>query len=149
MVRKDNGGLVAPEITSPIIACALEVHRQLGPGLLESAYSDGLAREFFLKSIPFERQKAFSTIYKGHIIGCAFRADFVVDRQVIVELKAVRKLEDVHFAQVNTYLKVSGCRIGLLINFNVRLLRHGLHRLIRPDARSDDSGRRSVTSVEK
>lgn len=144
MARRDSG-VVRPELTSGIIGCALAVHRELGPGLLESAYSEGFAHELGLNGIPYERQKAFRVWYKDKFLGCGFRADFVVANQVVVELKAVAALEDVHIAQVNTYLKLSGCDVGLLINFNVRLLTHGLKRIIRPI--SVISGRPSAISV--
>jgi GxxExxY protein len=131
VVQRDSG-IIAPELTSGIIACALTVHKELGPGLLESAYSDALAHEFVLRGTPFERQKAYRVWYKGKYLGCGFRADFVVADAVVVELKAISGIEDIHIAQVNTYLKLSGCRVGLLINFNVRLLTHGIKRIIRP-----------------
>jgi GxxExxY protein len=113
-----------------IIGAAIEVHRQLGPGLLESAYEHALACEFVLRSIPFEEQKPLPVIYKGTRLDCDFRLDFLVDRLVVVELKAVDALHPIHDAQVITYLKLAGCKLGLLLNFNVNLMRDGIRRIV-------------------
>lgn len=118
------------QITNSVIGAAIEVHRTLGPGLLESAYETCLEYEMFRRGIPHERQKAIPIRYRGIAVESAYRVDFLVGGLVIVELKAVERLDHIHTAQVLTYLRLSGCRIGLLINFNVPLLLNGIRRLI-------------------
>ena len=118
------------ELSGEIVGAAIEVHRQLGPGLLETAYEECLAHELALRGIPFERQKPIPLRYKDVRLDCGFRADFVVGGLVIVELKAVDELAPIHEAQVITYLKLTGCKLGLLLNFNVRLMREGIKRLV-------------------
>lgn len=114
-------------LTFRVIGAALEVHRELGPGLLESLYESALCIELENRSIPFERQKPLAVDYKGCAIG-NLKADIVVDSQVIVELKAVKELSDVDTAQILTYLKVTNIKRGLLINFNVKMLKNGIKR---------------------
>lgn len=118
------------ELSKLIIGAAIEVHRHLGPGLLESTYEHCLAHELVLRGIPFERQKALPLVYKGIELETGFRVDFLVGGLVIVELKAVEALNEVHEAQVLTYLRLSGRKLGLLINFNVPLLKDGIKRLV-------------------
>ncbi|HET6453533.1 MAG TPA: GxxExxY protein [Armatimonadota bacterium] len=118
------------EITERIIAAAIDVHRALGPGLLESAYQACLARELELSGIPFEREKPLLVRYRGIEVDCGYRLDFIVEGKVIVELKTVDSLEGIHEAQLLTYLKLTGCKVGLLINFNVPLLRNGIVRRV-------------------
>ncbi len=113
-----------------IIGACIEVHRTLGPGLLENVYQECLAREFSLQKIPFKKEVAKPITYKGVLTECGLRLDFLVDNQVIVELKAVESLLPVHKAQVLTYLKLTGCKLGLLINFNVPILKSGIERLV-------------------
>lgn len=113
-----------------VIGCALQVHRTLGPGLLESAYADCLAYELTAESLPYARQQAITLHYRGAVLGDGFIADFVVAKQLIVEIKAVDRLSTVHRAQLLTYLKLTGIRVGLLINFNVELLKAGLVRIV-------------------
>jgi GxxExxY protein len=117
-------------LSKAIIGAAIEVHRQLGPGLLESAYEECLAYEFSLRDLPFERQKPVPVIYKTARLDCGFRLDFLVDRLVVVELKAVDRLAPIHQAQMLTYLKLTECRLGLLLNFNVIMLREGIKRVV-------------------
>jgi GxxExxY protein len=117
------------ELTHQIIGACIEVHRTLGPGLLENVYQQCLAREFSLQGIPFEKEIAKPISYKNVLIECGLRLDFFVDNRVIVELKAVEKLLPIHKAQVLTYLKLTGCKLGLLINFNVPILKDGIERL--------------------
>ncbi len=117
------------QLTEQVIGSAIEVHRELGPGLLESAYQRALAHEFRLRHIVFEEQKLCPVTYKDLIIEDAYRLDFLVGGLVIVELKTVDALLDVHEAQVLTYLKFSGCHIGLLLNFRSTILTRGLRRL--------------------
>lgn len=116
------------QLTGLIIGAAIEVHKVLGPGLLESAYEQCLCRELTLRDIPFERQKELPVEYKGAAVDCGYRLDVVVDNRVIVELKSREKLEPIHEAQILTYLKLTGLKIGLLINFNVPVLKEGVRR---------------------
>ena len=118
------------ELTNQIIGSAIDVHRTLGPGLLESAYEECLAHELSQRGIPFDRQKPLPVIYRGLKLECGYRADFMVDGNVIVELKAVDALAPIHDAIVLTYLRMSGCKVGLLLNFNVTTLRDGIKRLV-------------------
>ncbi len=117
-------------LSSEIIGAAIDVHRELGPGLLESAYEECLAYEFTLRRLPFERQKSVPVLYKGNVVDCGFRLDFLVDGLVVVELKAVDQLARIHDAQVLTYLNLAQCKLGLLLNFNVVVLRDGIRRLV-------------------
>lgn len=118
------------QLTEQIIGAAIEVHRDLGPGLLESAYQKALAYELKLRQLAFEEQKLCSVRYKDLLIEDAYRLDFLVGQRVVVELKTVDALLDVHETQVLTYLRFSSCRIGLLFNFRTTLLtKHGLRRL--------------------
>jgi len=115
-------------LTGAIIGAAMEVHNLPGPGLLESTYEECLAREFELRGIHYDRQKAVPVVYKDVKLDCGYRIDLVVEGQVVVELKAVENLAKIHEAIVLTYLRLSGCRIGLLINFNVLTLKEGIRR---------------------
>lgn len=118
------------QLTERIIGAAVEVHRDLGPGLLESAYQRALAHELRLRGVPFEEQKFCAVKYKDLLIEDAYRLDFLVGGKVVVELKTVDALLDVHEAQVLTYLRFSSCRVGLLFNFRTTLItKHGLSRL--------------------
>ena len=120
-------------LTEAIIGAAIEVHRALGPGLLESAYELCLCRELSLRRLAFEKQKAIAVEYKGITLDCGYRADLVVAGQVLVELKATETLLPIHEAQLLSYLTLSGLPAGLLINFNVHLLKHGIRRrLLKP-----------------
>jgi GxxExxY protein len=112
-------------LSNQIIGAAIEVHKQLGPGLLESAYESCLAHELSLRNIPVERQAPVPVNYKGEYVDCGFRLDLWIDRLVIVELKAVEKILPIHEAQILTYLKLTGCRLGLILNFNVSRLKFG------------------------
>jgi GxxExxY protein len=118
------------ELTQRIIGAAIEVHRQLGPGLLESAYEECLARELQLRGVAFDRQKPIPVVYKGVKLECGYRIDLLVENRVVVELKAIEAIAPVHEAVVLTYLKLSGNRVGLLINFHVPVLKDGIRRYI-------------------
>jgi GxxExxY protein len=117
-------------LTEQIIGAAIEVHRALGPGLLESAYQACLARELAVRGLSFEQQKPSPVEYKGTRLDCGYRLDFLVADKVIVELKAVDELHPVHEAQLMTYMKLTGCKVGLLINFNEVLLKDGVRRRV-------------------
>jgi GxxExxY protein len=116
-------------ITEAIIGAAIEVHRALGPGLLESAYEECLYHELKLRGIPVERQISLPLKYKGIALDCSYRIDLLVKNEVVVELKAVDTFLPIHEAQVLTYLRLGGWRRGLLLNFNVDYLRYGIRRL--------------------
>jgi GxxExxY protein len=114
--------------TSEIIAAAIEVHRELGPGLLESAYEECLCHELNLREISCKRQEPLPVIYKGKQLDCGYRLDLIV-AGIVLELKCVDRLLPIHHAQLLTYLKLSGAKTGLLINFNSTLLKDGIKRL--------------------
>lgn len=118
------------QLTAAIIGAAIEVHRALGPGLLESAYESCLAHELGLRGISLERQKPIPLCYKGLSLQCGYRLDLLVAGQVVVEVKAVERLLPIHEAQVLSYLKLAHCPVGLLINFDVKVLRDGIRRFI-------------------
>ena len=117
-------------VTGKVIGAAIEVHRALGPGLLESAYEDCLCRELSLRDVPFIRQLAIPVEYKGLKVDCSYRLDLLVASSVVVEVKAVSALEKIHAAQLLTYMKLGNWSLGLLINFNVPVLRSGIRRMI-------------------
>ena len=117
-------------ITERIIGAAVRVHQELGPGLLEATYEACLAVELRTSGLRFEQQYPLSLIYKGLLVDCAYRIDLFVEGQVPVEIKSVAAIETVHTAQLLTYLRLSKCWVGLLINFNVKLLKHGVRRLV-------------------
>jgi len=118
------------DLSFNIIGAAIEVHRVLGPGLLESAYEESLCRELSLRNIAFERQVSLPVEYKGVQLDCGYRLDLVVARSVVVELKTVESLLPIHEAQLLTYLKLSRLKVGLLLNFNVALMKDGVKRLV-------------------
>jgi GxxExxY protein len=117
-------------LTQQVIGAAIEVHRHLGPGLLESAYEACLAYELQQLGLRYERQKPLPLVYKAIHLDEGYRIDLLVEQKVIVELKAVEKIAPVHEAQVLSYLRLSGCKVGLLLNFNVKLLKTGIRRFI-------------------
>ena len=117
-------------LSNRVIGCAIEVHRELGPGLLESAYEQCLAHELKLGGIQFDRQKNLPVEYKGQKIDCGYRIDLLVEGQLILELKCVDALTSVHQAQLMTYMKLAKIKPGFLINFNVSLLKNGLKRFV-------------------
>jgi len=130
-----RGRLAEPEkalngLTEAVIGAAIEVHRNLGPGFLESFYEEALCLELAARGIPFVRQAAFPVLYKGTPIG-ETRVDMLVDDRVLVELKATASYASIHLAQVLSYLSATGLTLGLLINFNVLSLRHGIRRVVR------------------
>ncbi len=118
------------ELSNRVIGCAIEVHRVLGPGLLESTYEQCLARELTLAGLGFKPQWPLPVEYKGTRLDCGYRVDVLVQDRLIVELKAVEHVLGIHEAQLSTYMKLAGIQTGLLINFNVALLRDGLRRFV-------------------
>ena len=119
------------KLTGEVIGAAIEVHKALGPGLLESAYEECLCRELFLRKMSLKRQESLPIEYKGVKLDCGYRLDIVLADQLIVELKACESLQPVHEAQLLTYLKLTGIKVGLLINFNVPVLKDGIKRMVK------------------
>lgn len=117
-------------LATRVLDCAFTVHRNLGPGLLESAYQMAMEAELTERGIPFTSQQEVPLEYKGRTISTAYRLDLFIDKKLIVELKSVDALHDLHLAQVLTYLKLTNCRLGLLLNFNVELMKKGIKRVI-------------------
>ena len=118
------------EISKLVFESALKVHRSLGPGLLESAYEECLFYELKKLNLSVEKQKALPLIYEDVKLDVGYRIDIIVENKFIIEIKSVVELNDVHLAQLLTYLKLSNCKLGLLINFNVRLLKEGVRRVV-------------------
>jgi GxxExxY protein len=121
--------LLDEELTKEIIGAAIDVHRYLGPGLLESAYEACLCHEFKSRNIPFACQVPLPISFKGVNLDCGYRIDICVDNRVILELKSIEKVTDLHRAQLLTYLRLSGKKVGLLLNFNVPVLKDGIVRM--------------------
>ena len=119
-------------LTEVIVGVAIDVHREIGPGMLESAYEACLAFELLRRNLNVERQKPLPLTYQGQRLDCGFRIDLLVEAAVIIEIKSVERLERVHFAQLLSYLRFAECHVGLLVNFNVARLMHGVKRLINP-----------------
>ena len=134
MEGKMETGLLAkyPEadLSNRVIFAAIEVHRHLGPGLLESAYSACLCRELESLKIIFEREKALPVIYKGLELNCGYRMDLVVEERLVLELKCVDRILPIHEAQLLTYLKLSGIKAGLILNFNCKFMKDGIKRMV-------------------
>jgi len=118
------------KITEGIIGAAIEVHRNLGPGLLESAYQAALAYELSQRGYKVEQQKPLPMLYKEIKLDAGYRLDFLVNDKVVLEIKSSDKIIPIHDAQILSYLRLSGCKVGLLINFNVKLLKNGIKRFI-------------------
>jgi GxxExxY protein len=138
LASANNGEMKADEIksvkinqlTSQVIGAAIEVHKALGPGLLESVYEECLCFELKERGIGFHRQETLPVQYKNVKLDCGYRLDLIVESKIILELKACEKIDDIHRAQLLTYLKLSGLKVGLIINFNVPILRDGLVRIV-------------------
>ena len=118
------------DLSSRVIGCAIEVHRELGPGLLESTYEQCLAHELTLNGISFQLQHPQSVQYKGIHLDCGYRIDVFVENKLIIELKSVDEIKGIHEAQLLTYMKLAGVKIGLLMNFNVTKLKDGIKRFV-------------------
>jgi GxxExxY protein len=128
--HEEHEGMEFDTLSNQVIGCAIEVHRELGPGLLESTYEQCLAHELALSGIQFERQKQLPVEYKGQLIDCGYRIDLLVADQLILELKCVDKFSPIHQAQLMTYMKLAKIKTGILVNFNVTLLKNGLKRIV-------------------
>jgi len=128
---KGEGKVKNKAITGRVIGAAMAVHNYWGPGLYEEIYEKSLCYELLMESVPFERQVLLPIVYKDMRVGDDLRLDLIVEREVVVELKAVKQLEPIHEAQLLTYMKLTECRVGLLINFNVVHLRNGIRRMVR------------------
>jgi len=134
------------ELTYELNGAAMEVHRELGPGLLESVYEAAMCQELASRSIDFVRQAAIAVTYKGVLLDCGFRADIIADGRVILELKAIDQLLPIHEAQLINYLKLAHKQVGLLINFNVPLLKNGIRRFV--NTLSDASALSASSAVQ-
>ncbi|MDX2480850.1 MAG: GxxExxY protein [Desulfuromusa sp.] len=124
------GKYICEELTESIISAAIEVHKNLGPGLLESAYEQCLCHELFLRGIKFQRQRSLPLEYKGIKLDCSYRLDLLVEEQVVIEIKTIEKILPVHQAQLLTYLKLLPAKVGLLLNFREARLKDGICRLV-------------------
>jgi GxxExxY protein len=137
------------DITHSIIGAAIEIHRNLGPGLLEAVYEECLAREFDLRNIPYARQKPIPLIYKDLKLECGYRLDFLVRDRVVVELKSIEAIAPVHESVMLTYLRLSERPLGLLINFNVPILKDGIRRYVwhYEESEKDNAETRRVAEI--
>ena len=122
--------MLESDLTEQIIGAAIEVHKHWGPGLYEEVYERSLCHELRLRNLKFESQVHLPLVYKGERVGDDLRLDLVVQSKVIVEIKAIKEFELIHEAQLLTYMKLTGCRVGLLINFNVPILKQGIKRMV-------------------
>jgi GxxExxY protein len=122
--------LLHEELTREIRGAATEVHREVGPGLLESAYEECLCRELSLRGLSFQRQVPLPVTYKGVKLDCGYKLDLVVEDKVVLELKSVKAIDPIHEAQLLTYFRLSGKQVGLLMNFNTVLMKDGIKRLV-------------------
>lgn len=129
MIQEPNT-MTENELATEVIGCAIAVHRELGPGLLENAYQQCLAHELRKHGLDVEVEKAMPLVYDDVEMDCGYRVDLLVENKLIIELKAVEKLTDVHLAQTLTYLKLSEIKLGLLMNFNVSVLKNGIKRVV-------------------
>ena len=118
------------ELSKVVFDCALKVHQALGPGLLESAYEECLFHELKKNGLDVQKQKALPLVYEEVKLDVGYRIDIIVENKLIIEVKSVEALNDVHFAQLLTYLKLTNCKLGLLINFNVSLIKNGIKRIV-------------------
>ncbi len=122
--------MIESALTEQIIGAAIEVHRHWGPGLYEEVYEKSLCHELRLRNVAFDTQVRLPLVYKGERVGDDLRLDLIAQAKVVVELKAIKAFEPIHEAQLLTYMKLTGCRVGLLINFNVQVLREGIKRMV-------------------
>jgi GxxExxY protein len=127
---EEEGGLVAGDVTGRVIGLAIKVHKTVGPGLLEQVYEDCLCLELSGGGLAFQRQVELPLIYNGVRLPRAYRADIIVEESIVLEIKSIEQILPVHESQLLTYLYLSGCRVGLLLNFNTTLLKNGLRRFV-------------------
>ena len=118
------------ELSKIVFNCALKVHQNLGPGLLESAYEECLFYELMKKGLDIQKQKALPLVYEEVKLDIGYRIDIIIENKLILEIKSVEALNDIHFAQLLTYLKLTNCKLGMLINFNVLLIKNGIKRVV-------------------
>jgi GxxExxY protein len=132
MIGRENEErcMLDSKLTEKIIGSAIEVHKHWGPGLLENIYEKSLCRELRLRKIEFKSQVDLPLVYKGEEVGESLRLDIIVENRVVVELKAVKAIEPIHEAQLLTYMKITGNKVGLLVNFNVPVLKDGIKRMV-------------------
>jgi GxxExxY protein len=129
-VMIDMSGVGLNALSGEIIGAAIEIHKTLGPGLLESVYEECLCHELGLRNLSFSREKPLPVVYKGKKVECGYRLDVVVENSIILELKSCEKIDPIHRAQLLTYLKISGISLGLILNFNTTVMRHGVVRIV-------------------
>jgi GxxExxY protein len=137
------------ELSHAIIGAAIEIHRCLGPGLLEAVYEECLAREFVLRMIPFERQKPIPLVYKDLKLECGYRLDFLVSSRIVVEIKSIEAIAPIHESVMLTYLRLSESSLGLLINFNVLILKDGIRRFVWHYQEKDNAEAQSNAEVRR
>jgi GxxExxY protein len=130
LVPREHDGARLNRLSNVIIGCALRVHRELGPGMLESAYEACLMFELLERGLRVEREKALPLVYRGQRLDCGYRLDLLVEDAIIIEVKAIQAFDRVYSSQLLSYLRQSGLHLGLLINFNVELLRDGIRRIV-------------------
>ena len=121
--------MTADELSHVVIGCAIEVHSELGPGLFEKVYEQALAHELRDKGITVLQQVELPVIYKGIDLDLGYRLDLLVERKLVVEVKAIKAFDEVHMSQIMTYLRLTDCSLGLLLNFNIPLMKHGIQRI--------------------
>ncbi len=122
--------MIEANVTEQIIGAAIEVHKHWGPGLYEEIYERSMSHEMRLRNMAFDTQVKLPLLYKGERVGDDLRLDLIVQKKVVVELKAIKHLEPIHEAQLLTYMKLTACRVGLLINFNVPVIKQGIRRMV-------------------
>jgi GxxExxY protein len=137
------------DLSHAIIGAAIEIHRRLGPGLLEAVYEECLAREFVLRTIPFERQKPIPLVYKDLKLECGYRLDFLVSGRIVVEIKSIEAIAPIHESVMLTYLRLSESPVGLLINFNVPILKDGIRRFVWHYQEKDNAEAQSNAEVRR
>jgi len=143
-IRRGRRAVTDYELTQKVIGCAMKVHSALGPGLLESAYQECLCYELVRSGLFVEKQKPMPLVYLDVKLECGYRVDLMIERRLILEIKSVEAINDIHLAQVLTYLKLADSRLGLIINFNVLHLREGIKRVVN---RYDDSASSAKASA--
>jgi GxxExxY protein len=137
------------ELTRVVIGAAIDIHRTLGPGLLETVYEECLAREFTLRNIPFERQKPIPLVYKDLKLECGYRLDFLIDHRLVLEIKSIESIAPIHDSVMLTYLRLSETHLGLLINCNVPILKDGIKRYVWDYEEKDNAETQSGAEIRR